>query len=888
MPDQLQSLLVVKAVPPGVPPGLVARPRLDDLLDKAVQRPMTLISGGPGAGKTLAVASWAINGSVPGPVAWLTLDVGDNQPRAFWAGLLAALQRSGALPADSPLNDLIPTASFSTSEAIGIRNRIAELPTAVVLVLDDFHLVTAEPVLAAFERMIEYLPEQLRLVILSRSDPSLRLHRLRVSGELTEIRTADLAFTEQETALLFDDAGIQLEPGHVRVLTEHTQGWPAGLRLASMSLDPDDLDAGIARFSGSDRSVADYLVSEVVDGLPDRDRQFLLRAALPEKISGPLADRLTDRTDGQRMLASLVAANAFVVELGDHGEWFTFHPLMRELLRHRLVMEQPQQVIELHRRAATWMAEHGEPIESIRHWLQADDFEGAGRMLLTVLPRLLAVDGPELTAVIEPLARTASYAPSLSSLLASAGCHLQRRESVAAIARDARDAREYLDQAPPDIRASAEAVITLFEMAAARTRGDALTVSHKAREVLGLVERTPRPLMVAGPHYRVIAVSNLGSAALWNDRFDEAEEHLAAAELDTVELQLQMVHLNATGHRAVLEAMRGRNRQADRRARQALRIIDRRGWSSELQALATYLSLALVALSRHQLDAAGGIIERGLSLSSGQADRSNRLGLAIAAVDLAVLRGDAAAATTADARLQNGIDRTPDVSDMLRRWSSVASAQVMLLHKRPADVVDRLDQPDDGGGFAAAWERVYLARAQLELGQLAPAARLIAPLVGAGQTHLEQSVHARLLGAVIEGRQHRDSAALDSVTAAIELAQPELIRRPFLHQPGAAELLQRYQRLGGRRTAFVGELLDKLVRPSSSPAENPLLLENLTEREMIVLHYLPTMLKAGEIASDLFVSVNTVKAHLRSMYRKLGVSNRREAVERARSVGLLK
>jgi LuxR family maltose regulon positive regulatory protein len=887
VPDQLHSLMMLKAKPPSVPPGLVQRPRLDEQLSLAAHGPLTLVSAGPGAGKTLAVAAWAAGGAAPSRVAWLTLDNADNDPRTFWADLLGALAESGAVPQGSPLGEIIPASGFGSTEALQVRSRLADLPSPVVLVLDDFHEITSDTVLETFERLVEHQPAPLRLVVLTRADPVLRLHRLRVSGNLTEIRTHDLAFTEAEAAELFDLQGMHLQPDQLDVLRKRTEGWPAGLRLAAMSLDPADIEGGIARFSGSERSVADYLIGEVIDRLPREDRDFLLKTSVVENLTGDLADQLTGRGDSQQLLERLVGANAFVVAMGEKNEWFSYHPLLRELMRHRLALEQPRAVADLHRLAAQWMTAQGEPIESIRHAILAKDFDGAGQILITILPKFLTPDGPALAAVIEPLARSAIDTPSLTALLASAGRHLQRHE-YEAMRRDALDARDFLDEAPAGVRVSAEVLIGLFEMAAARTAGDTGAVADLAAWVVGLLDRTSRRLVPAGRQYRVIAVNNLGGAQLWSGAFDDAEANLTAAARDALELGLPLVNVNAVGHQAVLEALAGRCRPADRRAREVAQFVERRGWSSEPQALATFLALGLVELSRHQLDPAGANIGRGLAAGA-QTDRAIRLALAIAAVQLAVLRGEPDAALVADARLRAGMARTPDVAGLLVRWAAVAGAEALLLAERPAEAIDVIGQAGDDRGFATSWERVTLARARLAQGQNSVARDLIGPLLDPGWPIREPAIMARLIQALIAERDHRDTAALTAVTAAIELAAPESIRRPFLAVGGRLiELLQRYQRLSSEQSVFVADLLDKLNPLREQPAVAALMVEHLTERELIVLHYLPTMLKAGEIASDLYVSVNTVKAHLRSMYRKLGVSNRREAVERARTVGLLR
>ncbi|HEY5882526.1 MAG TPA: hypothetical protein VIU11_26690 [Nakamurella sp.] len=261
---------------PANPATLVARPRLDGRLSRGVERPVTLVVAGPGSGKTLTVASWAgREPRSPGAVAWLTVDATDNDLATAWSDVLDALRIGGALPDGSPLRGIVPGAAFGAVELRDIRFGLADLPAPVVLVLDDFQAITNPVVLESFDQLIDRSPPHLRLVIATRADPRLRLHRLRVNGELAEIRSRDLAFTAPETAELFDRSGLRLSDRQVQALLTRTEGWSAGLRLASMSLDPNDIDRGIARFSGTEGSVAEYLIGEVVDRLPEDHRNFL-------------------------------------------------------------------------------------------------------------------------------------------------------------------------------------------------------------------------------------------------------------------------------------------------------------------------------------------------------------------------------------------------------------------------------------------------------------------------------------------------------------------------------------------------------------------------------------------------------------------------------------
>ncbi len=279
---------------------------------------MTLVCAGAGSGKTLAVASWLAGDLSRDAVAWLTVDSTDNDVPTFWSDVLGALALSAVLPADSNLRELVPAAAFGASEALRVRAGLAELPVPVVLVLDDVQELTNAAVLDSLSYLIAHQPPNVRLVLVSRSDPPLRLHRARLSGGVVDIRSQELAFTETEAGELFERSQLSLTGDQVQVLLARTQGWAAGLRLATLSLGSADLVEGIARFDGAQGSVAEYLLDEVLDRVPAENRDFLLRTSVAERLSASLATALSGRSDSQLILERLVRANAFVTALGGH------------------------------------------------------------------------------------------------------------------------------------------------------------------------------------------------------------------------------------------------------------------------------------------------------------------------------------------------------------------------------------------------------------------------------------------------------------------------------------------------------------------------------------------------------------------------------------------
>ena len=655
MPEYAPSLTALKTRPPALPAGLVDRPALSERLSAAVQQSVTVVSSGPGTGKTLTLASWSTTRATS-PVAWLSLDESDNDLRTFWSDLIHALIASGGVPGDSPLRDISPAAEFGVTEVAEVRSRLAGLTSAIVIVLDDFHEIADQEVLGSFSGLVEHLPPVLRLVVLSRTDPPLRLHRLRVAGRLTEIRATDLAFSQPETARLFKTSGIDLGPDQVVTLVERTEGWAAGLRLAALSLDRDDPDAGIRRLSGTEHPIAEYLAGEVLARLQPSDRDFLLRTSIVDRLSGPLAGRLTDRPDAQAMLERLVRSNAFVVELGGSSEWFSYHRMMREMLLHRLGLEQPDVKTDLHAVAARWMVEHGQLVEAIRQFILAGDYPAAGRTLLSAIPRIVSPDGPALAAAVEPLALRIDESPSLSSLLAAATWHFHRQQ-YNAMRQDSAEARHFLHEASEEVTTSAEVVLLLFEMVAARTQGDPGSVVELASHAIHVLD-AGRSRIPAARGLRTIAESNRAGAQIWTGGSGIPERLKSTAD-QALELGLPLPHLNAISHLALLDALHGRCRAAHRRSGEALALIERHGWGSEPQALAAFLARALVELTRGRTAVAGALVRRGLAASGKETDRSVRIALAIAAVIVAVRNGDENAALAADARVLAGLASTP-------------------------------------------------------------------------------------------------------------------------------------------------------------------------------------------------------------------------------------
>ena len=378
-------LLATKLYVPRLQPGFVARPRLVQALDEGLVRRLILVGAPAGFGKTALLACWARRGDRP--VAWLSLDAGDNDPARFWRHAVAALDRARPGIAERVGALLGPPAPASFEGLVtALINELAAPPgqDELLLVLDDYHLIDAQQVHEPIAFLLEHLPPGVHLVLASRADPPLPLARLRAAGQLAELRADDLRFTAEEAAaLLRETAGDVLPAAAVVALAARTEGWAAGLQLAALSLQGQADPTGfVAAFSGSHRYVLDYLTDEVLDGQTDQVREFLLETSVLERLSGGLCDAVTGRTGGQVMLERVERANLFLVPLDEVRGWWRYHHLFADLLRARLQQQQqPGRAAALHRAAAAWCEEHGLADDAVRHALAAGDPAWAARLI---------------------------------------------------------------------------------------------------------------------------------------------------------------------------------------------------------------------------------------------------------------------------------------------------------------------------------------------------------------------------------------------------------------------------------------------------------------------------------------------------------------------------
>jgi LuxR family transcriptional regulator, maltose regulon positive regulatory protein len=886
-----EPLLATKLMVPQLPEWFVTRPRLLGLLTEGAQGPLTLLAAPAGTGKTMLLGSWARSGRHPGAVAWLTLDADDNDRARFWAYVLAGLRASDKVPPDGAVAALAPPEPGMGEGFLPVLvNGLGELPGPVVLVLDDVHELTDAPVLADLEFLVQHAPPQLRLVLASRADPALRLSRLRVAGALTEVRAAELAFTHAEAAELLTALGTALSDAEVAALWTRTEGWAAGLRLACLSLQHHPDPSGfVTAFSGDDRAVAAYLIGEVLDRQPADLREFLLHTSLANRLTGGLADALTGRQDGVARLRELERTNAFVVPLDPNRTAYRYHQLFAELLRAELRQQYPDEVAELHRRAARWHAADGVTADAIRHALAAADWDYARDLLVqrasvlaatpTILRELLARLPPDLVHRDPELAAIAAISRVLDGNLEAADRYRRLAEANAAAV-------------PEDRRAWFAAVLAETRLYPARLLSDLDGVRAAAQELLELA-----PLMQGGSpwawdaaHLQMYALNELGWAAFWSGDLEAGAQLLEQGLQVVVGRPLlpseEVMRHDGLSLRALVAAASGRLQAAMAGGQEAVGLGERLGWP--LTTFGAHLALAWATYHQGDLAAAGRHLDRA-SLASPEPTAITAVALLRSrllasqgqpAAGLAALRQGVAAAQ------HQGRWQPPGFLAELVRLGE-AGLLVATGDTTAARAV--LAQADDPR--ASAEVAVVVARLQQAQGDPASAVATLAAHLDGGTalSHQVVALEAQLLQAVLQAELGAREEAAHALEAALALATPEGNRQVFIDGgPAMRSLLARQLELGTKHPALVADLLGRVATPAAHGgiAASPL-VDPLSDREQTVLRYLASVLTTTEIAAELYVSPNTVKTHVKSIYRKLGAVRRRDAVNQARQLGLL-
>ena len=878
--QESDALTATKFNPPRVPSGWVSRLRLTARLDAGIEGPLTLLAAGAGAGKSALVSAWVAERRCDGPVAWLSLDRGDADRRRFWRGVLEALTRGGA---PEPVASLAIHPSETVDLIIpALTNALDALSEPIVLVLDDLHELGDTAAVVDLDRLLRHPPPALRIVIATRVDPQLRLARLRVAGELCELRDRDLAFTEAETGALLEENHVELPPESTTRLWRRTEGWAAGLRLAALTLRGHPDPGGfVAHFAGDDATVADFLLAEVLAQQPAELREFLLQTSIADVVSAPLADAITGRRDGDASLARLEREHALVSALGADRGWYRYHPLFGELLRAQLRYELPETVPELHRRAAVWHADRQLPAAALKHAAAAADWDLVGALASEHwVPLLVRGELDVLGAVLQqlPRERTAEdpeLALALSGVLLDAGDEAH----AAALLERATAGRR---RVPAGRRGRFDLATAIVMLMRGRLRGDLDGALAGARTLLEFNLDAEREL-IGEQDLRALALTNLGIAELWTGDRRGAQRDLKAGRRAAELGGLDWLRLLCTVHLGALAVLEDRLETATRLADDAQALAERRGWTRTWPLGIAALVGSAVAFERNRLDESDLQLERAEELLAQTGEAPLRVAVRLHRARLHAAAGRPEPALDAIELARETLAAFPLEPGLRGLARGLEALAVAALGRQPdAEAALR-------GGPRTAEEAAALGRLRLRAGDTHGARAAIAPFLENGGTAFTSTrTLIWILEALAVDAEADHVTAAASLERALDHAEPQGHVQPFASFGLAvAPLLRRQLRSGTAHRSLVGNLLSELEQPRGNGRPRVLLVEPLSEREAAVLRFLPTMMSNHEIASELFVSVNTVKSHLKAVYRKLDVPDRRGAVRRARELELL-
>jgi LuxR family transcriptional regulator, maltose regulon positive regulatory protein len=867
-------------------PRLIQRGELLAALDRAAQARVTLVSAPAGSGKTSLLRAWADGPGRAYRLAVVQVQRGQQDSQQFWLAVLGAIRQASGTPGEG--EQLAATPDFNP-EAIAdrVRSELGEHRDRTFLIIDDLHELTSPEALTQLTRLLERLPPHVHAILATRRNLPLRLHNLRLAGELAEVRTADLRFTPRETREFLEASGIALSEAWAAKLHQRTEGWAAGLRLAAISLaSSPDPERFVAEFSGSSRTVAEYLLAEMLDCQPAEVQQLLLRTSLLDRVNGELADLLTGLRGSEGILLDLEDANAFVVSLDPARTWFRYHHLFADLLRLELRRRLPEEVPGLQRLAAQWFLRHGEIVDAVRHTQAAGDWSDAARLLadhsfgltldgqaqtiqtlLRDFPPGAVTEGPDL-----PLARATSEVAR--GRLDEAAAHLTVAETAIAAT-------------PPERKHRLEVATAALRLSLARKRGHLAGVVEQVRFLASPITGQSDEEIALDSDLRAVALMNLGIVEAWSLGNQDSERHLQeGADLARRigRPYLEVACLSELAFASKIEPFA----TTQQRCREAIALAEQHGWGAEPVIAPALVNLAGALIWVGQFDEGDRWLRRATRALETDSGPLVRLLLHMGTGEL--LSGwrrqrEALAEFRAAEDLQAQLEGSHALMPQLTSWRLAAQARLGQFSEARASLA-ALDAELAGSG------EIGNARAVICLAEGHPAAALaavkdvlsgIAPAIG-----YVTIVEAHLLAGLAHRELGDQRAATAAAERALALAEADRLVLPFA-TTGSFELLEAMPRHETAHAALLTDILDVIRESPASPGSAPALteIERLSPSELRVLRYLPTNLSRPEIASELSVSVNTVNTHIRNIYAKLQAQDRSTAVQRARKMRLL-
>jgi LuxR family maltose regulon positive regulatory protein len=867
-------------------PRLIQRGDLVASLDRATAAKVTLISAPAGSGKTSLLRAWADGPGQRYRLAVVPVRRDQQDSQQFWLAVLNALRQAQGTAGDG--EQLAATPDFNEAD-VGERvlSEFTDHHDRTFLIIDDLHELTSPDTLMQLTRLLQKLPPHVHAILAMRRDLPLGLHKLRLAGELAEIRAADLRFTERETHQLLEASNIALSDAGVTQLHQRAEGWAAGLRLAAMSLvSSPDPERFVAEFSGSSRTVADYLLAEMLECQPAEVQQLLLRTSLLDRVNGELANLLTGHPGCERILLDLEDANAFVVSLDPARTWFRYHHLFADVLRLELRRRLPEELPAMHRLAAQWLIEHGEIVDAIRHTQAAGDWSDAARLLAdhsfgltldgqaqTIESLLRAFPPGAVTQVPDiPLARATSELAR--GHLDEAAAHLTVAEaSIAAT--------------PVDRQHRLEVATAALRLSLARKRGHLAWVVEQVRFLASPITARSDEDVALDSELRAVALMNLGTVEAWSLANQDSQRHLQegadlARKIGRPYLEVAcLAELAFASKIEPFEITR-------RRCREAIALAEQHGWGAEPVISPALVNLAGALIWTGEFDEGDRFLQRTARALRTDTGPPIRLLLHLATGMLHSGRRrqrEALSEYRAAEHLQQQLEGSHALMRQLTGWRLATQARLGQFSEARASLA-ALDAELAGSGETGN------ARAAICLAEGNPATALAtvqdvlngtAPTIG-----YVTVVEAHVLAALAHRELSDQRAATAAAEHALALAEADRLVLPFA-MTGSAELLASIPRHETAHAALLAHILDVMRGSAISSGDESSLaqIERLSPSELRVLRYLPTNLSRPEIAGELSVSVNTVNTHIRNIYAKLQAQDRSSAVERAREMRLL-
>jgi LuxR family maltose regulon positive regulatory protein len=908
------SLLTTKLFFPSARPALVARPRLVERLQTGLRGPLTLISAPAGYGKTTLLAEWRSGPGAPMPVAWLSLDAEDNDSSRFLTYLATALEALKAGISESALAILQSPQSPPPQVTLTslINNLVDALDTPYVLVLDDYHVITSQSVHEAMIFLLNHLPPQMHLVLLTRADPPYPFANLRARNQIKELRAADLRFTIEETTDFLDRVmGLTLSAEQVKALDQRTEGWVAALQLAALSMQGrEDVQGFVTAFSGSHHYIMEYLVDGVLNRQSESNREFLLRTSILNRLTAPLCNTLTDRTDGQDVLENLEHTNLFVVPLDDERRWYRYHHLFADMLRNRLVQIHPDIIPELHKRAAAWCEQNQLIEQAIEHTFAVKGYDQVVRLLRQNYFQLM---------VASKFSLIRDWVNSFPDDFIRGNPWLSLNYAWFLWNRGNRDAAEsYIDSAQqawdhqsslghiPKEDAGLEALpaeILSFRGVVSASKGELERTIEFSKQALALAPETA---------YTVRSIVYLNLYVVHRDQGDidkAIESCIQAIPLAKMSGEKGVI-IDAFHNLALMHLVRGQLSRAEQVYQEGLDFAEKE-WQPDYPGCSLYMVyLARICYERNDLDNAEFLASRALELS----EPAYWWTMIYARILLARLQ-------RAKGNLTRALELVAEAETLLQQiHSTYFKGELEAYLARAKADFGKPEEADrwihsvalDFGERLAYHQQILAFQLAYTLSALGKEDQLLSLLSRIEPMAVAQGcVHWQIQGLVLQAAAWQKKADLERALTCLEealiLAEPESYIRIFIDRGEPVRfLLSRFvSRLDETRIrldrseklkclkAYASKLLlafpnaETMVPQSAIHTQQSTLIEPPSDRELELLRLVADGKSNKEIADTLFIATGTVKKHLNNIFGKLGVQNRTQCVARARELNLL-